>query len=159
RTLGALPEMKSLEDLIKRIDTGLAAEKAKGEGADPTRVAKLEAQKEALKTVDGGPRELSRFGERPAMDLEAVEKFARQNGLLTPAGKVGGAQTKGWRSGHWSDAFADLVASSDSKSLTPSGRITVPSLSGGIVPINDRALRILDVIPVDPLTGTDQYAF
>lgn len=148
-----------LKDLLKRIEAGLAAEKAKGEGADATQVAKLEAQQEALGTVNGGERELSRFGERPALDLEAVEKFARSNGLLGPAGRAGGAQTKGWKTGHWSDAFAEAAASSGSKSLTPSGRITVPSLSGGIVPINDRALRLIDVIPTDTISGTDQYAW
>jgi HK97 family phage major capsid protein len=148
-----------IDTLIKRIETGLTAEKAKGEGADATQVAKLEAQRDALES-SGGRRELSRFGERPTMDLESVAKFARQNGLLTPAGKAGGPQSKGWRVGHWSDAFADVAASSGSKSLTPSGRITVPSLSGGIVPINDRPTRLIDVIPIDTsLNGTDSYSF
>lgn len=146
-----------IETLIKRIDDGLAAERAKGGGADAATVAKLEAQKEALGSVGG--RELSRFGERSAVDVDAVAKFARANGLMAPAGKAGGVQTKGWNTGHWSDAFAEVASAGGSKSLTPSGRITVPSLSGGIVPINDRALRILDVIPIETLSGTDQYAF
>jgi HK97 family phage major capsid protein len=148
-----------IDTLIKRIETGLAAEKAKGDGADAATVAKLEAQRDALEST-GGRRELSRFGESPALDLHAIEKFARSNGLMGPAGKAGGSQTKGWKTGHWSDAFADAASAGGSKSLTPSGRITVPSLSGGIVPINDRSLRLLDVIPIDTsLNGTDQYAF
>lgn len=148
-----------IKELLKRIEDGLKAERAKGEGANAATVAKLEAQKEALESA-GSHRELSRFGERPALNLDAVEKFARSNGLMGPAGAAGGPQTKGWRTGHWSDAFAEVAASGGSKSLTPSGRITVPSLSGGIVPIHDRPTRILDVIPIDTsLNGTDQYAF
>jgi HK97 family phage major capsid protein len=159
-----------IKELLQRINHGLAAEAAKEHGGDPAMVAKLESQKSALESVGSGGgggapaggerRELSRFGERPALDLESVEKLARSNGLMGPAGRAGGAQSKGWKTGHWSDVFADAVASSDSKSLTPSGRITVPSLSGGIIPINDRPTRLIDVIPIDTsLSGGDSYAF
>jgi HK97 family phage major capsid protein len=143
-----------LASLIKRIDAGLAAEAAKGEGADANQVAKLEAQKSALETVDGG-RELSRFA-GPNGDPRAVEEFVRNGGLHTlSAVSVGG---KGWLPGHWSEPFAK-AAHGDGKTLTPSGAITVPSLSSGLVPINDRDLRLLDVIPVEPLTGTDSFAY
>jgi hypothetical protein len=49
----------------------------------------------------------------------------------------------GWRKGHWSDPFLRQM-----KDLTPSGSISVPSLTGGIVPIPDRPMRLLDAIPV-----------
>jgi hypothetical protein len=37
--------------------------------------------------------------------------------------------------------------------------VTVPSLSSGIVPILDRPMRLLDVIPVEPVVGTDQFSY
>jgi HK97 family phage major capsid protein len=61
----------------------------------------------------------------------------------------------GWKSGHWGDAVVQRV-----KDLTPSGSVTVPSLTTGIVRIEDRPVRLLDVIPFGPpLRGTDTYAY
>lgn len=64
---------------------------------------------------------------------------------------------KGFRPGHWSDPVAKAVQG-DLKSLT-TGTVTVPAISSGLVAMGDRALRILDLMPVDTLDGTDSFGF
>lgn len=63
----------------------------------------------------------------------------------------------GFKSGHWSDAVVKAVQG-DLKGLT-SGTVTVPALSDGLVGMGDRALRLLDLIPVQRLEGTDSFAW
>jgi HK97 family phage major capsid protein len=45
------------------------------------------------------------------------------------------------------------------KDLTPSGSVTVPSLSTGIMRIEDRPQRLKDVVPIDRIGNTDSYAY
>lgn len=73
------------------------------------------------------------------------------HGKSTPQGD------RRWKSGHWGDPVVKEVGA---KALL-SGSVTVPSLSGGIVPLapGDRATSLLDVVPSEILRGTDTYGY
>lgn len=60
----------------------------------------------------------------------------------------------------WGDAFVKELGGGPRgfKSLTPSGSITVPSLGSTIFRIEDRPLTLLDLIPIEPLVGTDTFS-
>src|SRR5215207_9197263 len=132
-------------------------------------LAELNSKIEAggsLKTAPGddgkGARELSAYvGENG--DVATVLKAVAEGRLATGnrAGGVGvpgsPAVGKGFRAGHWSDPVAKAVQG-DLKSLT-TGNVTVPAISSGLVGMGDRALRILDLMPVDTLAGTDSFGF
>jgi HK97 family phage major capsid protein len=67
---------------------------------------------------------------------------------------------KGWKAGTWAEPFMkELSQISGTKGLISSGTVTVPSLTGGIVPIEDRPQSLLQVVPVEGLSETDTYAY
>ena len=96
--------------------------------------------------------------DRREKQLDGQPDYSRVGGAPPGAGRDDRspvkAQMRGWKSGHWSEPFTAHV-----KDLTPSGSVTVPSLTAGIVRIEDRPTRLLDVIPAMPLALSDQYAY
>lgn len=61
----------------------------------------------------------------------------------------------------WSEAFLKEAAGGTGgfKALVPSGSVVVPSLTAGIARVADRPRSILEMLPVTPLTDTDQYSY
>lgn len=72
-------------------------------------------------------------------------------------GSTTAAGGKRWKAGHWSEPVIRAV---QGKALL-SGSVTVPSLTGGIVPLapGDRATSLLDVIPSVVLRNTDTFSY
>lgn len=90
---------------------------------------------------------------------EELDVLSRSQGHPLPGNGQGGinsvSKMMGWRQGHWGSVFQRELQGS----LTPSGTVTVPSLTSGVVPIPDRPARLIDLIPVEKLEDSDQYAY
>lgn len=78
--------------------------------------------------------------------------------MLHPGGSwsAAAAPMPGWRKGHWGGPAVRQV---DAKAIAPSGGLTVPSLTAGIVGLGDRPLSVLGAVPSEALTATDSFAF
>jgi HK97 family phage major capsid protein len=108
---------------------------------------------------DSELRDVGRVSDELESLMDGFDGSTKHPGFPGSGGGRGGGRVpaqKGWQAGYWSDPFTKGLGRKD---LTPSGSVTVPSLTGGIVPIEDRPQRLLDAIPVEPLTGTDTFAF
>src|SRR4051812_27788754 len=86
-------------------------------------VLELEGVMEDINQLMGRPR-----AEGPRAMVHPVPPGGR--GLRS----AGHQEIAGWRSGHWSRAVAnDPVIRASTDSLTPSGSVTVPALTAGLV--------------------------
>lgn len=103
-------------------------------------------------------------GEAKAADV-AVKGFDGDQALrdeLSILGRPGGGRKAGAgrpTDGRWAKAMNDYLGRIGAKALVPSGTITVPSLSSGIVANQDRPRSILAMIPFVPLEETDSFAY
>lgn len=148
------------------IDESWAAEVLrKGFGSDAearqeisTRLDELEVMKaDNGGSLAGLPSEQTERVKRLLSEVEVLRHAPVGRPGMPGGGGLGGvapAKAAGWKAGHWGSPFMRAV-----KELTPSGSVTVPSLTGGIVPIEDRPRRLLDVIPRLQLQGTDQFSY
>jgi HK97 family phage major capsid protein len=59
----------------------------------------------------------------------------------------------------WGTTVLQGLGRAGIKSLTPSGSITVPSLSSTIVGMGDRPRTVLQAVPTEPLGGTDSFSY
>lgn len=116
----------------------------------------LKAQQRAAKDaapsgLDGlSPAELVAFLASAGNSAEGVQ---RPSWKAAPIGR---------RETGWGEAIVAKGATQDGygfKALVPSGSVVVPSLTAGIVRTADRPRSLLQLVPSDPLQGTDQYSF
>jgi hypothetical protein len=63
------------------------------------------------------------------------------------------------KSGPWGAEMKGYLERIGTKTITPSGSITVPSLSRGIVAASDRPTSVLQLIPFEKLENTDSFAY
>ena len=62
-------------------------------------------------------------------------------------------------SGPWATEMKNFLDRAGSKTITPSGTISVPSISSTIVQATDRPRNILSLIPFQRLENTNQFAY
>jgi HK97 family phage major capsid protein len=71
----------------------------------------------------------------------------------------GGSKGRQRGDGSWANAMDDFLGRHQFKELVPTGTITVPALSAGIITETDRPRSILQLVPFVPLEGTDQFSY
>lgn len=126
---------------------------AKGRMGDIT-AADVALMDSRLQEWKGLKRDLEAEFGVPAEDLSKPNPNDR---LAALASGVGMAPGNG--SGSWAKAMTDHLDRIGAKALVPSGSITVPSLSRGIVTSQDRPRSILRLIRTQTLEGTDSFAY
>jgi HK97 family phage major capsid protein len=145
-----------LKELREKLNLAFAEA---GEDMDLTKVKCLkgETESEKLEEIREINNELEDFNRQIAL-----AKGHDHSGHPLPGGfnalAGGKSKAKGWKDGYWSTPFLKGMEIG-TKGLISSGTITVPTLTGGIVPIADRPISILELIPTEGLQETDTYAY
>jgi HK97 family phage major capsid protein len=134
------------------------AKAAESEGRDftPTeraQVAGLFAEARQLKAADEAAGAASLRSQ--------VDELGRgPAGRAGPGHSLGGGRASFGGPGSWGKAWADRAEKTGHKdALTPSGTITVPILSEGIAPLEDRPASFLQAISFVPLDPSDAFAY
>ena len=121
--------------------------------AERERVGSLMDEAQSLRN------QIHEAGTQKAGDAAADDDL-RQKILDLGAGMDGGWSPSGQKAGPWSKAFIDhLPEQYGRKDLTVSGSVAVPSLRAGITPLAGPAETVLQLIPGEGLTGTDQFSY
>ncbi|MDP1806595.1 MAG: phage major capsid protein, partial [Acidimicrobiales bacterium] len=144
-------ELKSITERTERGEDSPGLKQRAGNVI--TGIGRLDEQiREARET---GTEEALKGG--PGFSLEPGDQSAP---IYDPSRHAGPGSRKGSGSG-WGEVFLKAAGSDGGgfKALVPSGSVVVPSLTAGIVRTADRPRSILEMIPVERLTDTDQYSF
>lgn len=134
----------------RRVQEILATAFNEGRDLTPAEDGECKSLLAEIKREQAAPGQLQKRAD------EAIRKQIEElgGGHTTRYSGSGLADGKGW-----GEAFLkDAGDARGFKSLTPSGSITVPSLSSTVVRIEDRPLTILDLVPIQPLEGTDTFS-
>jgi HK97 family phage major capsid protein len=94
------------------------------------------------------------------LELDGTQAVRDELAILSGSGgpnMAGKAMRRG--DGSWSKSMTTFLGALGAKALVPSGSITVPSLSAGIIASEDRPRTVLALIPFVPLEGTDMFSF
>lgn len=129
--------------------------KAFNEGRDLTSDEKAECDRliAEMKSERNSPRE-----EQRRADAGIMKQLEEMGFADDPNG--GAPRYKTVSRSVWGESFVKELSGGGRgfKTLTPSGSITVPSLASTIFRIEDRPLTLLDLIPIQPLEGTDTFS-